>query len=115
MTFLKVLLCLLLLTLLALTAHAVVAQGLSGGNIFFTDFTHPWRAQFNADLSIHLLLFACWVAWREHTPAIGLICALACALGGLFTLPYLLVAALRARGNATALLMGRHAPRPGHG
>ena len=81
---------------------------MSGGNIFFSDFSHAWRAQFNTDLSLHLILFAIWVFWRENSKLVGLVCALLCVLGGLFTFLYLAIAAYRAR-DARSLLLGVHA------
>jgi hypothetical protein len=95
--------------LLAVTWRAAAELGLGGGNVFFADFSHPWRAQFNADLSLHLLLFAVWVGWRERSKLLGCICAVLCAFGGIFTFLYLLLAVLRARGDARALLLGAHA------
>jgi len=95
--------------LLAVTWRAVSELGLGGGNVFFADFSQPWRAQFNTDLSLHILLFAVWVFWREHSKLLGLVCAVFCALGGIFTFLYILVAVSRARGDARVLLLGAHA------
>jgi hypothetical protein len=95
--------------LLVVTWRAAAELGLAGGNVFVSDFSHPWRAQFNTDLSLHLLLFAVWVFWREHSKLLGLVCALLCALGGIFTFPYFLFAVYRARGDARVLLLGTHA------
>ena len=86
----------------------VRALGSEGGMLFVADFAHPWRAQFNTDFSIHLLLFMTWVFWRETSKAIGTLAALGCLMGGLFTLPYLLVAIWRAKGDVRALLLGAH-------
>jgi hypothetical protein len=93
----------------AVTWRAVAEAGFGGGNIFFADFAEPWRAQFNTDLSLHLLLFAVWVFWRERSKAVGLTCALLCSLGGLFTFVYLFASLLRSRGDVRALLLGSHA------
>lgn len=95
--------------LLVVTWRAAAELGFGAGNLFFSDFSHPWRAQFNADLSLHLLLFAVWVFWRERSKVVGGACALLCVLGGVFTFPYLLVAVYRARGDVRALLLGAHA------
>jgi hypothetical protein len=97
------------IVLLLVTWRATAELGVGGGNVFFSDFSHPWRAQFNADLSLHLLLFAVWVVWREHSKVLGLVCAVFCALGGIFTFLYLLVAVFRAQGDTRALLLGAHA------
>lgn len=95
--------------LLAVSWRAVAELGLAGGNVFLTDFSHPWRAQFNADLSLHLLLIAVWVVWREPSKLAGIACAVLCALGGVFTFAYLFVSILRSGGDARVVLLGRHA------
>jgi hypothetical protein len=95
--------------LLLVTWRAVDGLGLGGGTVFVSDLSHPWRAQFNVDFLLHLLLFALWVFWREQSKRIGIVCAVLCIFGGLFTFPYLLVAALHARGDFRALLLGAHA------
>lgn len=95
--------------LLAVTWRAVAEMGMGGGNVFFADFSQPWRAQFNTDLSLHLLLFAVWVFWRERSKLIGLACAVLCAFGGIFTFPYLFASLLRSRGDVRVLLLGSHA------
>lgn len=97
------------IAIVAVTWRAAAELGLGGGNVFFADFAHPWRAQFDADLSLHLLVVAVWVFWRERSKLVGVACAALCALGGLFTFLYLLVAVARARGDARALLLGAHA------
>ena len=97
------------IVLVLVTWRAMAELGLGGGNVFVSDLSHPWRAQFNIDFSLHLILLAVWVFWREQSKVLGLVCALLCALGGLFTFPYLLVAVYRARGDARMLLLGTHA------
>ena len=94
----------------AMTAWAVGTQGLSAGIVtFLADFAHPWRAQFYADLEVHLLLFGGWILFREASRSKGLLFAmLTLLLGALFTLPYLLAASLAAKGDARLLLLGRH-------
>ena len=95
--------------LLVVTWRAIPALGLGGGNVFVLDLSHPWRAQFNVDFLLHLLLFAVWVFWREASKLVGLVCAVLCVFGGMFTFPYLLVLALRSRGDFRAFLLGTHA------
>ena len=65
------------------------------------------------DFLFHLLLFAVWVIWREDSKLVGLACAVLCVFGGMFTFVYLLVAAIRSRGDPRALLLGMHG-RVGH-
>ncbi|HEY6131235.1 MAG TPA: hypothetical protein VIV27_04415 [Halioglobus sp.] len=95
--------------IVGITWRALQELGSEGGMVFISDFSHPWRAQFNTDFSIHLLLFAIWVFWREKSKVLGLVAALLCALGGMFTLPYLLLATYRAKGDTKEFLLGAHA------
>jgi hypothetical protein len=95
--------------LLVVTWHAIADLGIGGGNVFVSDLSHPWRAQFNIDFLLHLLLFAVWVFWREASKLVGLVCAVLCVLGGMFTFLYLLVAVFRSRGDFRAFLLGAHA------
>jgi hypothetical protein len=100
------------LVLLVVSVHAVKAMGAgAAGTVFMGDFAHPWRAQFNTDFSLHLLLVAAWMTWRTRPWVVGLICGiLAINLGGLFTLAYLLVASFRAKGDIGKILLGDRAP-----
>ena len=108
MTGFRALLALAWIGVAAITLWALTELGLAAAPATFVrDLAHPWRAQFYADLEAHLLLFALWIAWRERTLGRGLAFALATMLlGALFTLPYLLVASIRARGDVRALLLG---------
>ena len=96
------------LLLVAVTANAFIKLGADGGMVFFSDFSHAWRAQFYTDFSLHILLVAAWVFWREPSKLVGLLCALGTALGGVFTLLYLLIASVRAQGDVRRLLLGKH-------
>jgi hypothetical protein len=96
------------LLLAAVSAHAITSMGLDGGVVFFTDFSHPWRAQFYTDFMLHLMPIAAWILWREPSRTAGLLCAAGAFMGGMFTLPYLLVATLRAKGNIRRLMLGKH-------
>jgi len=69
-----------------------------------------WRAQFNLDVLLHLLLFAAWLAWRHRRRRGGLVLAACCVLGGsLFRLAYLFCAALAPGGDISCLLLGENA------
>jgi len=98
--------------LFTVSVHAIQSMGANAaGAVFIGDFAHPWRAQFNTDLSIHLLLAAAWMIYRSRSWVVGLVCAvLAINLGGVFTLAYLLVATFQARGDMARVLLGRRAP-----
>jgi hypothetical protein len=96
--------------LVIVSAHAIQQLGVDGSNIFITDFAHPWRAQFNADFSAHLMLMASWIIYREPKLWVGIVCAVLSVLGGgVFSLAYIIVAAFRAGGNTRLLLLGRQA------
>ncbi len=96
------------LLLAAVTVYAVRTLGLDGGNVFFSDFAHPWRAQFYTDFLMHIVPIAVWIFWRESSRAVGVLCAIGALSGGLFTLLYLLVATFRAGGDPRRLVLGRH-------
>jgi hypothetical protein len=77
------------------------------GPTFLGDFAHPWRAVFNTDLTIHLALLAAWMIYRAASWPAGLACAaLAISLGALFTLPYLVLITIRARGDMRRVMLG---------
>ncbi|HEY1077405.1 MAG TPA: hypothetical protein VGE51_12005 [Fontimonas sp.] len=97
------------LLLAAITAWAVGTLGGDGGLVFFSDFSHPWRASFNTDFLLHVIPIAAWIYWREPSKGLGLLLAAGAFMGGLFTLAYLLVATYRAKGDPRRLLLGRHA------
>lgn len=108
LTSFRVLLCIGWAALLIVTVQAVNALGADGaGQTFFGDLSHPWRAQFNTDFGLHLLLVAAWMVWRSKSLPVGLLCGLlAIFMGGLFTLAYLLVASIRAQGDMRKVLLG---------
>ena len=101
------------LVVAGVTVWAVESLGLPRGlETFLSDLRHPWRAQFYADLELHLLLFAGWIVWREHSRMRGLAFAAATMLlGALFTLPYLLAASLKAP-DMRSLVLGARADPP---
>ena len=111
MTFFKVALAAGWLAVLAVTARAVGSMGLgAAGDIFMADFAHPWRAQFNSDFLGHILLMAGWIAWRDRVLAKGLALGLLAIMGGgAFSFGYVLVAAIRAKGDMRRLLLGDRA------
>jgi hypothetical protein len=94
--------------LAAVTVWALTGLGLLAlPRTILADLGHPWRAQLYLDLELQLLVFAGWTMWRERSLAVGLICAAATMLlGALFTLPYLLAAIIRAKGDVRRVLLG---------
>jgi hypothetical protein len=62
----------------------------------------------NSDFTVHLLMVALWILYRER-PAAGVPCALGEFLLGMpFTLMYLLVTTFREKGDMRRVLLGRH-------
>ena len=108
MTPIRILLVATWLLIAGITLWAMLALGLvAAAETFASDLRHPWRAQFYADLEAQLLLLAIWILYREPTRRRGLSFAvLTFLLGALFTLPYVVAASLRARGDPRALLLG---------
>jgi hypothetical protein len=79
------------------------------GALFFGDMAHPWRAQFNIDFLLHLLLVGTWMVWSNANRALGLVFALLAATGGaMFTFAYLLIRSFQTGGNIKQILLGRH-------
>ncbi|HZG08694.1 MAG TPA: hypothetical protein VEZ70_06935 [Allosphingosinicella sp.] len=107
----RVFLALIWLAVVGVTMWALETLGLATAlPTFFGDLAHPWRAQFYADLEAHLLLVGGWMIYRERSRAVGISCALSTLLlGALFSLPYVIHASLRARGDARRLLLGSQA------
>ena len=111
MTLFRLFLILAWIGIAAITAWAISERGLLDFiRTFLDDLNHPWRAQFYADFEAHLLLVGGWMLYRERTIARGLLCLLGTLLlGALFSLPYILVASFRARGEPRLLLLGARA------
>src|SRR5271170_990371 len=71
--------------------------------IFFDDYNHPWRAQFNSDFLVHLLLAMTWFLYRFKSPWKGILCAvLTWFIGSVFVLPFIFVTLARNGGNVAA-------------
>ena len=102
------------LVVMGVSMHAIQAMGASASaDIFMRDFSHPWRAQFNTDFSLHLLLMALWILYREKSLIRGIPFAMLSIVGGgAFSLAYILVATFAAKGDFGRLLLGGHATLP---
>jgi hypothetical protein len=113
MTGFRIFLAAIWVVVAAVTVWALVEMGLAAAlATFFSDLGHPWRAQFYADLEAHLLLVGAWMIYRERSRGVGVACAvLTVLLGALFSLAYVLIASIRARGDARMLLLGERARR----
>ena len=92
------------------SVRAILAMGAgAAGDVFLGDLAHPWRAQFNTDFSIHLLLMAAWIVYRERR-LVGIPFGLAAIVcGGAFSFAYLFVATLTAQDDVRRLLLGNRA------
>jgi hypothetical protein len=110
-------LCVAWAILFAISVRAVSQMGFgAAGGVFIGDFAQPWRAQFNGDFAVHLLLVAAWMVFRSRSWVVGLICGLlAVNLGGVFTLAYLLAVSFQTKGHMRKLLLGRHATAAAEG
>jgi hypothetical protein len=113
MTGFRIFLAAIWVVVAAVTIWALVEMGLAAAlTTFFSDLSHPWRAQFYADLEAHLLLVGAWMIYRERSRGVGIACAvLTVLLGALFSLAYVLIASIRARGDARILLLGERSRR----
>jgi hypothetical protein len=113
MTGFRIFLAAIWVAVAAVTVWALASLGLAAAlTTFFGDLRHPWRAQFYADLEAHLLLVGAWMIYRERSRGVGVACAvLTVLLGALFSLAYVLIASIRARGDPRILLLGERARR----
>lgn len=111
-TLLKLLLGIFTIVIYVVSFLAVKKLGMAEGMIFVSDFSHPWRAQFNTDFSLHIVLIALWVFWREQNVLAKVLCGLGCFMGGLFTFPYLIVSLVRCDGDVLGLMLGQHRSPP---
>jgi hypothetical protein len=91
---------------------AAAELGLGAGFIWFFDFSQPWRAMFQADFSIYLILVGAWILYREESPLVGIVCAvLATTLGRIVAMVYLFVPTYRAGGDLRTFVLGADASR----
>ena len=114
MTPLRSLLFISTLAIYGFTIAASLSQGLFWPAIAVHDLMAlGWRAQFDFDFIVHLLLLATWVVWREGADGRAYVFGvLSVVMGGMFSFPYLLYAIYKAHGDPRALLLGVHAPAP---
>ncbi len=112
MTILRALFLAAWLAVLVLMVIATAQIGaMAGVTTFFDDFAHPWRAQFNGDFLVHLILLAAWVFYRESSPAGRILCSAGTLFfGGAFSFLYIALAARRSGGDMRTLLLGRDTP-----
>lgn len=109
MLFFRIILAALWIILIAITVRALQQMGIDGANVFVSDLSHPWRLQFNADFSAHVLLMCTWMIYREQKLAIGILCAIGAGfIGGAFSLGYILLATFRSSGDMRKILLGKN-------
>lgn len=94
--------------IMVITYKAWGADGGIAGDVFMSDIKGlSWRAQFNVDFLVHLVLLGTWVAWRNRFRPIGIALGVFCVLGGgAFALVYIFVASIQAKGSVQKLLLG---------
>jgi hypothetical protein len=70
----------------------------------------PWGLMTLVDIYIGLLLFACWIFWREWHVSVSMFWLLLLMLfGNLASCLYILIAVLLSRGNIDQFIHGRRA------
>jgi len=90
------------------TAFVVAQHGLNLFPAFFGDIARMgWAGEFNMDFMSFLFLSACWVAWRHHFSATGLLLAIPAFLGGMpFLTIYLLIVSRAPDCTMKTVLLG---------
>ncbi len=69
-----------------------------------------WQSHFNVDLFLFSIVFASWVIYREKSLLIGIpISIFSILFGGVFSFLYLIICAIRTKGNLYLLLNGKNA------
>ena len=80
---------------------------------FFSPFygvmlDNTWQSHFNVDLLLFTLLFAVWSIYRERSLLVGIIIGLFSILfGGVFSFLYLLICAIRSKGDFYLFFNGK--------
>lgn len=108
MTFFRLFLALIFISLTAYTAITITNHGWGLLAIFFGDMmAMTWPGQFNFDFFGFLLLSGLWVSWRHHFHGRGLLLGLIAVFGGvLFLSVYLLFLTYKAKGDMAKILLG---------
>lgn len=109
MSILKSVAGLFCLIVYVLTFRAVSLEGLAGLSQFFSDFGYVWRAQFNGDFLMYIVLTMAWAFYREETMPARILWAFLLMFGGVFFFPYVLITAIRSRGDVAVFFMGKRA------
>lgn len=112
MPIIRILLLLAWLSVVAVTVVAVRSQGMDASmQVFMQDLAAlDWRAQYDADLMVHIVLIGLWAAWRQKFSLQGIVTGLLCGFGSLFSAIYVLGLTLYHKGDMTAVLLGRQRP-----
>ncbi|MEM7412165.1 MAG: hypothetical protein AAF430_18195 [Myxococcota bacterium] len=111
MTALRIFLVLATTSIYMLTVVATTSEGPNWPAVAIGDLMAlGWRAQFDLDFVVYLILFAVWVAWREGgTPRGYALALLSFPMGGMFGFPYVLYATFAAKGDPRSVLLGKRA------
>lgn len=113
MNYLRMMLVISTVGIYMLTVIAIMSHGWNWPAIAINDLLAlDWRAQFDFDFIIHLLLLASWVVWREGANAKAYVFGfLSIIMGGMFSFPYIIFATYKAKAQPRALLLGVHAQK----
>jgi hypothetical protein len=87
MTFFRIFLAVIFISLLAYTLITISQHGWNLLPIFFGDMkAMTWPGQFNFDFFGFLLLSGLWVSWRNHFSGLGLALGVLAVFGGMLFL-----------------------------
>lgn len=108
MAILKSILAVFTVLIFTLTILPTMDVGFIWPKYFFSDLMQlNWRAQFNADFLMHLLLLGTWAWWREGGGVRGWIIGFLCVVwGGMFTFPYFIYLIVRNQASMTNIFLG---------
>lgn len=111
MAIFRVFLAALWIVLVVYTVMVSQAHGTGLFQQFFGDIAiMDWPGQFNLDFMMLLMLSGLWTAWRNGWSGTGIGLGIAASfLGSTFTLPYLLILSIQARGDMRQVLLGKRA------
>jgi hypothetical protein len=108
MSYLRVLLIAIFVTIAAYTIVVIANHGLNLLPVFFGDMAKlAWPGQFNLDFMCMLTLSGLWVAWRHRFGVAGVALGLTAVFGGaLFLSAYLFIESYRCGGDVRSLMLG---------
>jgi len=108
MSYLRVLLIAIFVTIAAYTSVVIANHGMNLLPVFFGDMAKlSWPGQFNLDFMCMLTFSGLWVAWRHRFGVAGVALGLTAVFGGaLFLSAYLFIESYRCGGDVRSLMLG---------